>query len=710
MYVAKGQAFGNGRLRNLLAYPTCLTFCKSVYMPELVAQQPATTNAARQDFLADGGEMGALTRAFDWSTTILGPVAAWPQSLRTTVNLLLSAKVPMFLWWGADLIQFYNDAYRPSLGNAGKHPTALGQRGAACWPEIWPTISPLIAQVRAGGEATWSEDQLIPIYRKGRLENVYWTFGYSPVHDESGHVGGVLVVCTETTNQVAHLHSLQLSDQRFQNLVREASVGIIILHGEQLRVGIVNEACGRLLGRTPAELLDRPLFDFLPETEAEFRPRLDHVRRTGEPLHLYGHPYQVQTAGGATKEGFLDLVYQPYKEADGTITGVMVLCSDVTEQVRARQQHTQQQEHLYELFAQAPVAIAIFRGPRYVIELANPAVCALWGRTMAQTVGTPLFELLPEAAGQGFEKLLDEVMATGVPYVANELPALIDRAGQRNPVYWNFVYQPLREASGPVTAVTVVATDVTEQVRARKRVQELNQELATTNAQLVRTNVDLDTFIYTASHDLKQPIANIEGLLDALREHLPPEAYQVPLVPRLLTLMQQDVERFQHTIHQLTHVTRLQQAHEAPAEAVALASVIEAVRADLAPLLVGAQLTVAVPPGLRVYFPPPNLRSVVYNLLSNALKYRHPDRPAAVQLRAHAAGQMAVLEVEDNGLGLDAQQQAQLFGLFKRLHTHVEGSGMGLYIVKRLVENAGGTITVQSQPGAGSLFTVTFPA
>src|SRR6201999_1203036 len=124
----------------------------------------------------------------------LGLPSEWPVSLRNTINIILSSRFPMFIWWGADLIQFYNDAYRPSLGDTGKHPSALGQRGEECWPEIWPVIYPLIRQVLEGGESTWSEDQLIPIYRNGRLEDVYWTFGYSPIIDDNGRVGGVLVV------------------------------------------------------------------------------------------------------------------------------------------------------------------------------------------------------------------------------------------------------------------------------------------------------------------------------------------------------------------------------------------------------------------------------------------------------------------------------------------------------------------------------------
>lgn len=124
-------------------------------------------------FLQGGGEMGELTRNYDWGETNIGTPDEWPQSLRNIVSLILRSKFPMFLWWGDELIQFYNDAYRPSLGIEGKHPKALGQMAEECWPEIWHIIYPLIKQVKTTGEATWSEDQLVPIYRNKKLK----TFG-----------------------------------------------------------------------------------------------------------------------------------------------------------------------------------------------------------------------------------------------------------------------------------------------------------------------------------------------------------------------------------------------------------------------------------------------------------------------------------------------------------------------------------------------------
>ena len=94
-------------------------------------------------FLEGGGEMGKLIREYHWENTDLGGPAEWPKNLQTMVGVIINSKFPMFIWWGKNLIQFYNDAYRPSFGNTGKHPTALGQRGQDCWPEIWPTIKPL---------------------------------------------------------------------------------------------------------------------------------------------------------------------------------------------------------------------------------------------------------------------------------------------------------------------------------------------------------------------------------------------------------------------------------------------------------------------------------------------------------------------------------------------------------------------------------------
>ena len=157
------------------------------------------------------GEMAELTRSFDWARTPVGPVEKWSDTLLTTVNLILASRHPMFLWWGPELVQFYNDGYRPSI-REDKHPGALGQRGIECWPEIWPIIGPQIESVMRDGKSTWNINHLVPINRNGKLEEVYWTYSYSPVRDKDGSVRGTLVVCSETTDEV-------LSQRRLKTLL-----------------------------------------------------------------------------------------------------------------------------------------------------------------------------------------------------------------------------------------------------------------------------------------------------------------------------------------------------------------------------------------------------------------------------------------------------------------------------------------------------------
>lgn len=317
-----------------------------------------------QDFLAKGGEMGVLTRAKDWSKTAVGPVESWPQSLRTTLGILLNSKFPMFLFWGPEHICFYNDAYRPSLGMEGKHPFILGEKGADFWPEIWDFIKPLIDQVLTEGESTWHEDQLLPIYRNGKMEDVYWTFSYSPVTNDSGKIDGVLVICNETTDKVKMLNKLEESNTRYLNNI-----------------------------------------------------------------------------------------------------------------------------------LQTPSAMCVFRGPEYVVEIANALMLELWGKKSSEVQNKPIFEALPEVKGQGLETVLENVYTTGEKFEAHERLVKLPRGGEIEDIYVNFVYEALKETDGTISGIVAVANDVTAQVDARKKLEDVEQRarLAAEIAEIVTWDLDVTT-------------------------------------------------------------------------------------------------------------------------------------------------------------------------------------------------------------------------
>ena len=298
-----------------------------------------------------------------------------------------------------------------------------------------------------------------------------------------------------------------------------------------------------------------------------------------------------------------------------------------------------------------------------------------------------------------------ECLASGEPYEVQY--RFRNRAGQYRWMLGRAL--PSRNAQGEIIQWIGTCTDIHEQKLALERIDQAQQQLRDNNEQLTRANVDLDNFIYTASHDLKAPISNIEGLLDALLMELPPATAQSEEISPLLDLMQDSVNRFKRTIEHLTEVSRLQKEHGGSTVPVDLAAVIHDVRLDLEPVIqsTDARLEIDVQ-AATVPFSEKNLRSVVFNLLSNALKYRAPTRPPHVALRTWAEAGHVVLEVHDNGLGLDTYYIDRLFGMFQRFHDHVEGSGIGLYMVKKMVENAGGRITVASTLGTGSVFTVYF--
>ena len=185
------------------------------------------------DFLSGGGELGALTRAFDWSKTSLGSPEAWPQSLRVTVRLVLTSRHPMFIWWGPELIQFYNDAYRETMGPE-RHPSALGAGGRECWDEIWDIIGPQIEYVMAGKGATWHEDQLVPVTRHGRREDVWWTYSFGPI-DLEGKVGGVLVVCRDVTTEHMAREALNLINEELKHRVKNTLAVLSAVAGQTFR-------------------------------------------------------------------------------------------------------------------------------------------------------------------------------------------------------------------------------------------------------------------------------------------------------------------------------------------------------------------------------------------------------------------------------------------------------------------------------------------
>ena len=282
-------------------------------------------------FLSGGGEVGALMRTHDWSTSPLGAPEQWPQSLRSVVGLILDSKFPMFVAWGPQLGFIYNDAYADILG--GKHPSALGRRFQEIWQEIWSDIRPIVMQA-LDGQSSFHSNLPLMVNRKGFDEEAWFTFSYSPVRDESGAIAGMYCAVSETTVDVLNQRHRLKENERLQKLFAQAPGVMAVLRDADHVFELANAAYLELVGNRVVQ--GKSIRDALPELEGQgFFELLDQVYANGEPYKGQAVSVKLQRGPGQLEERFIDFVYQPIKDATGKVSGIFVEGYDVTSAVSA---------------------------------------------------------------------------------------------------------------------------------------------------------------------------------------------------------------------------------------------------------------------------------------------------------------------------------------------------------------------------------------
>lgn len=787
-----------------------------------------------------------LIQTYNWSATPLGPIDTWPPTLHGALDFILHSNFPMFLWWGEQCIQFYNDAFRPYFGEQGKHPAALGQRGDECWPELWPEIHPLISQVRAETKSVFLEDYHVRFHRNGQLEDAYWTFSLSPVRGPR-QIDGVMAVCLDTTEKVNSLQRLGRKEQLLTSTIAHMPLGICMVSGATARVEISNDrflemfdktrqafemfplwevlpeaqqfeepllqqalATGQgctdlgrklvltragkeetieldflyqpftdesdgtvkaiiaaverssgathsqetesalrlrtVLQETPVatailtdpdlrvemindsmlglikkdrSVIGRPLLEFLPELKEQGFPSIfANVYGTGRPYHAQEERVYFET-NGKRVEGYYRHSLTPIKDRDGRVTGLLVLAHDVTDFVRARGLIENNLVHLKNLFSQAPVAICFLRGPSFVIEFANEKICEIWAKAEDEVVNRPLFEVFPHAATSRLSRHLVRVFENGERYGENESEIIVRHNGHVEKKYVNFVYEPLREIDGTISGIMALAIDTTDQVRVRQQVEAI---VAERTESLRKSNEELSLFTYVTSHDLQEPARKISTFVDLLQRQL--GGMIDKRAAAYLRKIDNSAQRVLKLIRDILTVSQLSRGVDLVSLTdleVVMMEVLEElhheierqncrIEHDTLPSLIAAR---------------GQMKQLFYNIISNALKFAHPERPLQIHIRhtfvtpeqlsgvpaLAKAKQYLKISFEDNGIGFKPQYAEQIFDLFKRLHTssEYEGTGIGLTICRKIVEKHGGYIYAVSAPGKGAMFHLILP-
>ena len=555
------------------------------------------------DFLAGGGEMGERMRALDWTKTPLGPVTAWPQSLKTIVRVMLDSRYAMWMLWGPDLTFFCNDAYLPTVGM--KRDWVLGARSDKVWEEIWPDIGPRIQRVLEEGRATWDEGLPLFLERYGFPEESYHTFSYSPIYDDDSRIAGMLCVVTEVTERV-------IGERRLR-VLRDLAASP--------RAETTDEACKRLIG----VLADNPL-------DVSFAS-LYLLDSSQERLHLAHH------------FGALPDVLLPKWIDLGDPAGPW------------------------------PIGETIRSGTPQVVELS---------RSGTEAIASPLW---PDHIHQAMVLPVKQGSSTSIA-------VLIAGVSPRRPLddgYRGFFDLLVRQF-----AAAIADAQSYEAERARAEA-------------LAEIDSAKTAFFSNVSHEFRTPLTLLLGPIeDALRK---PAG---GLSGEALDSAHRNALRLLKLVNTLLDFSRIEagrtQAHYTATDLAAatreLASVFGSAM-EQAALRYSVTCDALPDP---VFVDQEMWEKIVLNLISNAFKY---TLEGEIRVELRSSDGVAELMVADTGTGIPPEALPQLFNRFYRVpgangRTH-EGSGIGLSLVRELVNLHGGSIEVESTLGAGSAFRVCIP-
>jgi signal transduction histidine kinase len=681
-----------------------------------------------------GGETAKLIRTVDWASTSVGPVDTWTLSLKSVVSMMLHTQQPMFLWWGSDLVQFYNDGYMPSFG-VGRHPFAMGQRGRECWAEIWPIIGPEIAAVQQG-EATFHEDALVPIFRNGRMEEVYWTYGYSPVREADGSIAGVLVVVTETTSRVVALRRLRTAqnvsellsgaehtDDLAHAVIRalaatpEDSPWALALHADGnsptglpvATVGLDAAGTAAVLARLKTETLS-PSEDALTLVDLSGVSGLPGTPWPEASTQAVALP--LRAGPGSATYGQLVIGLSPRLPYDSAYRehalGLERQLTSAAQRIRSQDARVAAEGARRDLLLQAPFAAALMVGPGWRYELANDLYVRMVGR---QVVGREWSECFPELRGLPVEDILRKVYDGGETFFANE--QLVPLARESDNVveerFFDFTMVPIRAQGDAVDAMMVVALEMTARVQARRELERTAAERATLVRELEQSSLAKDQFLAMLGHELRNPLSPIMTAL-ALMGRRPGAD-----TSRERAIIARQVKHLVRLVDDLLDVSRVTRGKiELRRDDCDVAALVEDALELVATLVNqrGHELQVRVAPNLRWHGDATRIKQVIANLLSNAARYTPPG--GHLKLSLAPEGDELVVRVQDDGQGLDAELLSRLFEPFVQGPRDASrsdgGLGLGLAVVKGLVGLHGGSVSARSDGlGRGSEFVVRLP-
>jgi PAS domain S-box-containing protein len=653
-------------------------------------------------------------------------------------SVIANAPAAIGVFSGRDLVvEMPNQSF---IDIVGKGADIAGKPLREVMPELenQPFLQ-ILDDVYTSGKMYQGFGTQVNIVRKGIMTHNFYDITYSPLFDDQGNVYAILDIATDVTEKVMEHKRIEQSQMELLALFEQSPVAIAMIREKDLAFTMANPFYGNLVGRSVDEIVGKSLLEALPELEGQgFQELLRDVIETGVPFTATERPVQI-----IHKEElvtiYVDMTYQPKKEKDDTISGVLVIATDVTGQVLARKNIEQAEKRLRDAVELAGLgtwqidiqsgAIAFSDRLRDWFSIGgNDPVTLEKIYNAVKPQSLPLIQRTLAEAGSGVVRDaydMEFTLNATADYTERVLHAtgatIYDSKGEVSGINGNIQdVSAERELQRTLEKLVMLRTEELEAVN--EEYLATNEELTHLNEKLSRSNENLQHFAYVASHDLQEPLRKIQAFGGLLKSRF---AAELGSGAEYLDRMQAAANRMSMLIEDLLTFSRVSQKESFTI--ISLNEVVQTVLADLDLTIHQTQAVVSVGElpvliGDRLQF-----GQLFLNLISNALKFRSMDAAPEITITAIKVESSEIdenvkpdnvsnayhrIDVSDNGIGFDEKHTARIFQIFQRLHGKAEypGTGIGLAICERVVGNHGGAISAKSRIGQGSVFSVYLPA
>lgn len=426
-------------------------------------------------FIGKGGECGQIVQSINWDEHPLGPINQWSSDLKTSLSIVLNSSFPILLLWGPEYYCFYNDAYRPRLGEHGKHPSAIGAPGAQVWEEIWQPVSEMLDGVMQTQNATQVENMLLPIYRNGKLEDVYWTFSYNPIIDSLGKAVGIFVPVTETTNQMAHMQELNTLNTELEFAINAAELGTWDLD-PKTNIVKANARLKKWFGLQPGDDFD--LDDAIANIAEKDQKKVQEAINDAL-IFANGGRFNINytiNSQGTNRFRHVAAKGKCLFDEHGNAIRLNGTLQDITQEVEANNALIRSERKFREIILQAPVGVALLHIDTLEIELVNNSFLNFLGKSRSTLQGNLFYKNFPEFSVPEIDTTFKRIAFNNTPEYLSEFQ-IHPTVKLKNAVYANLAFEPLHENTETTQKIMLVVTDVSAVVNSKLQIQEAEERL-----------------------------------------------------------------------------------------------------------------------------------------------------------------------------------------------------------------------------------------